>query len=104
MPPRHRHEAVIPPHIRLRGAAVRHVEPTEEVRGDEVQFRPGEIAARARPRAPRKGHEFRLHRFPRFGVGEPARGLECLRVREGVGVLVVDVAAGGDEGLWRGVG
>lgn len=103
MPLRHRYEAIIPLHIRLRGPTVRNVEATEEVCGDEVQFRVGEIDARTRPRAPRKGHEFPLH-FPRSAGGavcEPALGLECLGVLEGARVLVVDVAAAGDGGLYR---
>ena len=44
-------EAVIPYHVRGRRAGVGNVEPTHDVREDEVEFRVGEIDANARPRA-----------------------------------------------------
>lgn len=52
MPLGHRHEVVIPLHIRVRGTPVRNLETTIEVREDEVELRVGEIDADAHARAP----------------------------------------------------
>ena len=102
MPLGHRHKAVIPLHVRVRGTPVRNLETTIEVREDEVELCVREIDADAHARAPREGQEFILH-FPRVagGICEPAFGPERLGVFEGVRVLVVDVAAGSDAGLGR---
>lgn len=102
MPLRHRRQAVLPLHIRVRGAGVGNVETTVEVRDDEVEFGVGEIDADARPRALGKRHEFGVHLARSAGGrGEPALGTEGLGVGEGVRVLVVDVGAGRDDGLSR---
>ena len=56
------------------------------MRGGEVELRPSEVHANARPRAPQKGDEFAFH-FPRIGDRiEPALGLKCLGIFEGVRV------------------
>ena len=86
MAPPYNGEVVVPFHIRGRRAHVRKLEPAEEMCDEEVELRVSEVDANARPRAPRKGDEFAFH-FPRIsGRVEPALGLKCLGVFEGVRV------------------
>lgn len=56
------------------------------MRGGEVELRPSEVHANARPRASYKGDEFTFHFLQIGGRIEPALGLKCLGIFEGVRV------------------
>lgn len=101
IPPGNRREAVNPLHILVRSARILNLESTEEMGDEEVEFCISKIDADTRPRAPGKGNESTLHFLlvTVGGIGKPALGLECLRIFEGVRVLVVDVCAGRNNGL-----
>lgn len=67
-----------------------------------MQFRIGEIDARAHPRALGEGKELTPHLLRVVcGICKPALGSECLGVYEGVRVLVIDVGARRDNSLQR---
>ena len=100
MPLERDHKGILPFHIRVRGPGIGEIETTEEVSGDEVEFRVGEIDADARSRAFRKRHEVTLQFLLIGGCDvEPALWAEGFGVCEDVWVVMVDVGAGGNGGL-----
>ena len=85
MPPERDRKVVFPLHIRVCGAGIGEIETTEEVSGDEIEFRIGEIDADTRSRAFRKRHESAFQFFLIGGCDvEPALWAEGLRICEGV--------------------
>ena len=58
MPPERNRKRIFPLHIRLGRAGIAEIEAAEEVSGDEVEFRVGEIDADASSRTFRERHEF----------------------------------------------
>ena len=66
-----------------------------------MEYCVGEITANAHPRALRERHVETFHfLYVTGGLGKPAVGPEGPGVFEDVRVVVVDVAAGRDDGLW----
>ena len=81
MAPERYRKGILPLHIRVRGAGIAKIETTEEIGGDEVEFRISEIDPDARSRAFRKRHEFALEFFLIGGCDvEPALWAEGLGI------------------------